>query len=119
MCCPYTLRVSWGRPSARALVTALRGLWKGLKTASRCQSRVSRGLIFVKWLLVIPHFIALFFVGIAAFFVMIAGFFAVLFTGRWPEGMRTFVIGTMRWSMRATAYAYLVTDVYPPFSLAE
>lgn len=81
--------------------------------------RLSRGLIFVKWLLVIPHFIALFFVGIGAFFVMIAGFFAVLFTGRWPEGMRTFVVGTMRWSMRATAYFYLMTDVYPPFSLHE
>lgn len=79
--------------------------------------RLSRGLIFVKWLLAIPHFIALFFVGIGAFFVGIAGFFAVLFTGRWPEGMRTFVIGTMRWSVRVTAYIYLMTDVYPPFSL--
>ena len=79
--------------------------------------RLSRLLIFVKWLLIIPHVFALFFVGIAAFFVAIASFFAVLFTGRWPEGMRTFLIGTFRWSTRVTAYAYLMTDVYPPFSL--
>ena len=79
--------------------------------------RLSRLLIFVKWLLVIPHFFVLFFVGIGAFFVIIAGFFAVLFTGRWSEGMRNYVVGTSRWSTRATAYVYLMTDVYPPFSL--
>jgi hypothetical protein len=79
--------------------------------------RLSRGLIFVKWLLVIPHLIALIFVGIGAFLVVIAAFFAVLFTGRWPEGMRNFVIGATRWGTRVTAYAYLMTDVYPPFSL--
>jgi hypothetical protein len=81
--------------------------------------RMSRLLIFVKWLLLIPHFIALMFVFIAAFFVWIAGFFAVLITGKWPEGMRNFLIGTMRWSMRASTYFYNMTDQYPPFSLAE
>ncbi len=81
--------------------------------------RLSRGLIFVKWLLIIPHFFALFFLGLGAFFVGIAGFFAVLFTGRWPEGMRSYLIGTMRWSLRASAYLYLMTDRYPPFSLQE
>jgi hypothetical protein len=79
--------------------------------------KLSRGLIFVKWLLVIPHIIALLFVGIGAFFVAIAAFFTVLVTGRWPEGMRNFLIGTSRWSMRVSAYFYNMTDVYPPFSL--
>jgi hypothetical protein len=79
--------------------------------------RLSRGLIFIKILLVIPHLIALAFVGIAALFVGIAAFFAVLVTGRWPEGMRTFLVGTVRWSTRVSAYFYLMTDVYPPFSL--
>lgn len=80
--------------------------------------RMSRVLIFVKWLLVIPHFIALLFVGIAAFFAGIGAFFAVLFTGRWPEGIRTFLVGVIRWGTRVSAYFYLMTDVYPPFSLA-
>jgi hypothetical protein len=79
--------------------------------------RLSRGLIFIKILLIIPHLIALAFVGIAAFFVGIAAFFAVLFTGRWPEGMRTFLVGAVRWSTRVSAYFYLMTDAYPPFSL--
>lgn len=79
--------------------------------------RLSRLLIFVKWLLVIPHFFALIFLFIGAFFVGIASFFAVIITGRWPEGMRNFLIGTYRWSMRVGAYFYLMTDVYPPFSL--
>ena len=79
--------------------------------------RLSRLLIFVKWLLLIPHFVALLFVGIGAFFAGIAGFFVVLFTGRWPEGLRNFIVGTLRWSLRVSAYFYLVTDVYPPFSL--
>lgn len=79
--------------------------------------RLSRLLIFVKWLAVIPHLIVLLFIGIAAFLVVVVGFFAVLFTGRWPEGMRNFLIGATRWGVRVSAYAYLMTDVYPPFSL--
>jgi hypothetical protein len=79
--------------------------------------RLSRLLIFVKWILIIPHWIALIFVWTAAFFVGIAAFFVVLVTGRWPEGMRNFLVGVFRWSTRAGMYAYLMTDVYPPFSL--
>jgi hypothetical protein len=79
--------------------------------------RLSRLLIFVKWILIIPHAIALLFVGIGAFFVVAAAWFVVLFTGRWPEGMRNFVVGTVRWGTRVSSYVYLLTDVYPPFSL--
>src|SRR5215475_4447867 len=43
---------------------------------------LNRWLPLVKWLLVIPHFIALFFVGIGASFVLIYAFVVVLFTGR-------------------------------------
>ena len=78
--------------------------------------RLSRGLIFVKWLLAIPHFVVLAVLGLAVMVVLGISWFAVLFTGRWPQGMRDFVVGVTRWSMRATAYAYLLTDVYPPFT---
>ena len=79
--------------------------------------QLSRGLIWVKWLLVIPHFIALCFVGIGVFFAVFAAFFVVLFTGQWPEAMRDFVVGANRWYMRVYAYAGLMRDEYPPFSL--
>lgn len=79
--------------------------------------RLSRLLIFVKWLAAIPHYIALLFVGIAAFFAVVVAWFAVLITGRWPEGLRRFVIGVTRWGARVNAYAYLMTDQYPPFAL--
>jgi roadblock/LC7 domain-containing protein len=78
---------------------------------------MNRWLPLIKWLLVIPHLIVLAILGIGVFVVWIVAFFAVLFTGRWPEGMRTFVIGYMRWAMRVNAYIYFLTDVYPPFSL--
>jgi hypothetical protein len=41
----------------------------------------------------------------------------VLFTGRWPDGLRTFVVGVIRWATRVNAYFLLLTDEYPPFSL--
>jgi hypothetical protein len=80
---------------------------------------LSRWLPLVKWLLAIPHYIVLFFLGIAAFFVVIFVWFAILFTGRYPRGAFGFVEGVFRWGNRVTGYAFtLVTDVYPPFALA-
>jgi hypothetical protein len=79
--------------------------------------RLSRGLIFVKGLLAIPHFIALAVLGIGAWFAFVASFFAVLFTGRFPEGAFNYIVGVMRWGVRVGAYMFLLTDAYPPFSL--
>jgi hypothetical protein len=79
---------------------------------------LSRGMIFIKWLLAIPHYIVLFILGIVVYLFAIIGFFAVIITGAWPEGMRNFIVGVMRWAMRVNAYVYLLTDEYPPFSLS-
>jgi hypothetical protein len=79
--------------------------------------RLSRLLIFVKWLLVIPHLIVLYILGIAAFVVWIVAWFAILITGRYPQGMFGFTIGVSRWSYRVVTYLLLLTDAYPPFSL--
>ena len=79
---------------------------------------LNRWLPLVKWLLAIPHFIILFFLGIAAFFVIVYSWFAILFTGNHPRGAFDFVVGVMRWGLRVDAYAFLlITDRYPPFSL--
>lgn len=87
-------------------------------TYPNADQELSRGLPLVKWLLAIPHYIVLFFLGIAAFFVTIFAWFAILFTGRYPESLFNFVVGIMRWNLRVEAYAVLlITDKYPPFSL--
>jgi Domain of unknown function (DUF4389) len=80
---------------------------------------LNRWLPLVKWLLAIPHYIVLFFLDVAAFVVVVIAWFAILFTGRYPGGMFTFVEGVIRWHNRVIAYALLlVTDRYPPFRLA-
>ncbi len=80
--------------------------------------QLNRWLPLVKWLLAIPHFIILVFLGIAAFFVVVFAWFAILFTGRYPRGAFGFVMGVMRWTLRVTCYAILLTtDRYPPFSM--
>lgn len=82
-------------------------------------AELNRWLPLVKWLLVIPHLFALFFVGIGAFFVGIYAFFAVLITGQWPRGAFDYLVGTFRWTYRVIVYFHLMTDAYPPFSLAD
>jgi hypothetical protein len=69
-------------------------------------------------ILVIPHILALLVLGIAAAFVSLVALFAVLFTGRWPEGMRDFVLNVYRWYLRVQTYFLLLTDEYPPFALS-
>ena len=56
--------------------------------------------MFFRWLMVIPSAIVLVFVGIAASVAVFIAWFAVLFTGQWPEGLRTFVLGYLRWIVR-------------------
>jgi hypothetical protein len=81
--------------------------------------KLSRGLIFVKGFLAIPHFLALIVLGIGAWLAFVGSFFAVLFTGRFPEGAFTYIVGVMRWGVRVGAYLFLLTDAYPPFSLDD
>jgi hypothetical protein len=83
------------------------------------QHDLNRWLPLVKWFLAIPHYIVLFFLDIAVIAVVIVAWFAILFTGRYPRGMFAFVEGVIRWHNRVIAYAFvLITDQYPPFSLA-
>jgi hypothetical protein len=82
------------------------------------ESDLGRGMPLVKWLLAIPHYVVLFFLGIGVFFAVIGAWFAILFTGRYPRGIFNFVEGFHRWYNRVAAYAFtLVTDRYPPFQL--
>ncbi len=101
--------------------------------------RLSRGLVLVKWLLAVPHYlvVAVFvgggvwlgagtrngdgtwddgwaFGGLVALLVFVAGV-VLLFRGRYPEPLYDFVLGMDRWAIRVAAYVLLLTDTYPPF----
>jgi Domain of unknown function (DUF4389) len=79
---------------------------------------LNRWLPLVKWFLAIPHIIVLGFLGIAVLVVTIIAWFAILFTGRFPMGLFTFIADVYRWALRVVAYALLmITDKYPPFRL--
>ena len=81
------------------------------------QHDLNRWLPLVKWLLAIPT-IVLIVLAIGAVFAVVLAWFAIVATGRYPQGLFTYVVGVGRWGLRANAYAYLlVTDHYPPFSL--
>jgi hypothetical protein len=81
--------------------------------------RLSRGLPFVKTYLAYPSAIVMVILSYAMYVVLFVGWFAVLFTGKWPEGMRRFVVNVIRWNFRVSAYLLLITDAYPPFSLSS
>ncbi|HET6765489.1 MAG TPA: DUF4389 domain-containing protein [Longimicrobiaceae bacterium] len=43
------------------------------------------------------------------------GWFAILFTGCYPQGLRSLAAFYLRWRVRAVAYTALLRDEYPPF----
>jgi hypothetical protein len=81
---------------------------------------LNRWMPLVKWFLAIPHYIVLFFLGLAALICMLIAWVAILITGRYPRALFDFIVGVLRWSLRVSAYAFiLVTDQYPPFRLED
>ncbi len=79
---------------------------------------LNRWLPLVKWLLAIPHYVALAVLWVVAIIVVVIAWFAILITGRYPRALFDYVVGVGRWSLRVQAYAFLMlTDRYPPFSL--
>jgi hypothetical protein len=82
------------------------------------EADLNRWMPLVKWFLAIPHYFVLMFLAIGAFFAILFAWFAILFTGKYPQGLFNYVVGVFRWGLRVSAYvSLLVTDEYPPFSL--
>ena len=77
------------------------------------RDRLTVGLRFI-W--AIPAILYAVLIAIVGIICWILAFFAVLFTGRWPDGLRSWVMKMLRVSIRTNAYVLLLTDEYPPFA---
>lgn len=74
---------------------------------------------FFRLIVVIPWLILAYIYAIAGMVVVVLAWFAILFTGRFPEGMYNFVGGVLRFTQRVNGFMYLQTDAWPPFGLKE
>jgi hypothetical protein len=87
---------------------------------------LSRWLVLVKWwLLVIPQYFVVAAlaggwgagsIGLITVLALVAAV-QLMFRGRYPEELFGLLIGLNRWCFRVAAYAFLLTDRYPPFRL--
>ncbi len=64
----------------------------------------------------IPAVLYAFVITLVGALCWIAAFFAILFTGKWPVGLLSWVMKSLRVSVRLNAYVMLLTDEYPPYS---
>jgi hypothetical protein len=78
--------------------------------------RRSRLTTFFRLLLAIPHIIVWYVWGIVAAIAVVVAWFAIVFTGRYPEGLYAFAASYQRYSTAVYGYLTLLTDAYPPFS---
>ncbi|QUH01356.1 DUF4389 domain-containing protein [Saccharopolyspora erythraea] len=74
-----------------------------------------RWTVLVRLILLIPHFIVLYAVGIAAAVVAVLGWFAALFTARLPTWIADFLVLYVGYRTRVGAYLTLLVDSYPQF----
>ena len=81
--------------------------------------RLSRWRVILwKSVLILPHLFVLQFVALGVYVVVILSWFAILFTGRYPRGMFSFVEGALRWQFRLAGYFLSFNDRFPPYSLS-
>lgn len=71
---------------------------------------------FFRFLVAIPWLIVAALYGIVAQIAVLIAWFAIVFTGRYPEGLYNFNEGYLRMISRVNGFAYLLNDEYPPFN---
>jgi hypothetical protein len=76
----------------------------------------SRLTVLLRPILIIPHLIVLYVLGLVGEVIAVLGWFAALFTGRLPDFAADYLCGLLRWQGRALGYQSLLTSQYPPFS---
>ncbi len=75
----------------------------------------SRLTTFFRYVLIIPWHIVAALYGFVAFFAAVIAWFAIVFTGRYPQGLYDFNAGYLRMVTRVNAFYYLLEDAWPPF----
>ena len=75
--------------------------------------------IVIKLIILIPHLILLYVLGTVAELLALVTWIPVLFGGHYPSWGYEIIGGYLRWSTRATAYLFGLTDQYPPFRLGR
>ena len=96
---PYPVQVTWETPATNGRFWAIPVLG-----------------ILARVILLVPHLIVLYFVGICVFSAVLVTWIPVLVNGRYPTWGYRLVGGYIRWSARISAYTYGLTDQYPtPF----
>jgi len=79
----------------------------------------NRWTTFFRIVLAIPWLIVAYAYLIAAVFTHLFAWVAVIVLGRYPQWLYRFNSGVVRYLVRFYAWAYLQTDAWPPFGLAE
>jgi hypothetical protein len=75
--------------------------------------------LWIRWLLLIPHWIVLALLSIVVGFLILVSWVPVLFRGHQAGVIIQWVGGLYRWAIRVSAYAFLLTGRYPPFRLED
>jgi hypothetical protein len=83
------------------------------------KAEYSRMKVLFRIIVGIPVFFLALIQGLIAFVIAIVAWFAILFTGRFSEGLYNPLRAALAYNTRASAYFLLMTEDYPPFSYDE
>ncbi len=75
--------------------------------------------VLIRVLLLIPHFVILWLLGIVVGILGLVTWIPVLLNGRYAAWAYLIVGGYMRWQNRIASYVLLMTGPYPPFSIDD
>jgi uncharacterized protein DUF4389 len=78
----------------------------------------NRWTTFFRLILAIPWFVVATFWGILFAVTHLIAWIAIIILGRYPQWLYEFNSGVVRFSVRTSAWIFLQTDVWPPFSLS-